>query len=93
MDSITIRRFDLVKLKTTKNVSYLSDDIDPHGIWSVLAIVGGDLLLCKKKSIIRIPASDVLLHHSYDLKQVLKSLENKDGQISKRSEVGKDENL
>lgn len=82
MDSTTIRRFDLVRLKTTKNVSYLSEDIDPHGVWSVIAILGTDLLLCKKKSVIKIPASDVLLHHSYDLKQVLNSIEMKNGKSS-----------
>ncbi len=81
MDNITIRRFDLVRLKTTANVNYLSADIheaaDPKGIWSVVAIVGSELLLCQKKAVIKIPASDVLLYHNYDLQNVLGSLEKK----------------
>lgn len=81
MDNITIRRFDLVKLKTTLNVNYLSADIheaaDPRGVWSVIAILGKELLLCQKKAVIKIPASDVLLHHNYDLQNVLESIEKK----------------
>lgn len=82
MDDIIISRFDLVTLKTTINVSYLSADtseeVVPNGTWSVIAIIGQELLLCKKKAVIKIPASDVLLYHKYDIKNVIATLGKRD---------------
>lgn len=90
MDDIIISRFDLVTIRTTKNVSYLSADtcekVDPNGTWSVLAILGRDLLLCKKKAVIRIPASDVLLFHKYDIKSVIDSLGKPNDQEVRKTE-------
>lgn len=90
MDDIIISRFDLVTIRTTKNVSYLSADtsekVDPNGTWSVLAILGRDLLLCKKKAVIKIPASDVLLFHKYDIKSVIDSLGKPNDQEARKTE-------
>jgi len=58
------KQFDQVRIITTRNVRYLSAppgvEVDPHGIWSVSAIVGNELLLVKNNVVIRIPDSDVL---------------------------------
>jgi len=73
-----IKRFDQVKLRTVKNVRYLSappdEDISPHGVWSVTAAVDGELLLAKNNAIIRIPAADVLVIADYDLEALNKVL-------------------
>lgn len=77
-------RFDQVTLVTTRNVSYLSaspeESPDPQGIWSVAGAIGQDLLLTKKQTVIRIPASDVRLVIRYDPAAVLNKLEELHGQ-------------
>jgi len=60
-----IEQFDQVRIRTTRNVTYLSappgTNTTPDGIWSVVsAIDKTDLLLAKSNIIIRIPATDVL---------------------------------
>ena len=69
-----IERFDQVKLRTTKNVEYLSapsnTKVSPQGVWSVVASVAGELLLAKNNAIIKIPASDVLVISEYDLEDL-----------------------
>lgn len=74
-----IGRFDQVRIKTTKNVKYLSappgTKISPQGIWSVVAVVADDeLLLAKSNAIVRIPINDVLKVADYSLKDVLAPL-------------------
>ena len=72
MDSqITFKRFDQVRIITTKNVHYLSappgTEISPKGIWQVSGAVADELLLIKNNIVIRIPPSDVLKVIEYDL--------------------------
>lgn len=77
-------------IRTTINVSYLSADtsekVEPSGTWSVIAILGRDLLLCKRKAVIKIPASDVLLYHKYDIKSVIESLGKQDDKKARKTE-------
>jgi len=55
-----IKQFDIVQLLRTKNVKYISEqNTSPHGSWSVIAVVGDDLLLSKNNCIIKIPLNDV----------------------------------
>ena len=61
-----IRQFDRIKLRTTKNIRYMTAPPGggmptPHGIWSVVASVGGDLLICKGPIICRVPISDICI--------------------------------
>jgi hypothetical protein len=69
-----IKRFDQVKLLTTKNVYYLSappmSETTPHGVWSVVAAVNNDGMLAKDSTIIRIPAGDVLVVSDYCLERL-----------------------
>ncbi len=65
-----ISRFDLVMLRTTKNVNYLSappgTKATPNGVWSVAAIIQQDLMVVKDQTIIRIPATDVIKVQDYE---------------------------
>lgn len=70
-NKITYKRFDQVRILTTKNVRYLSappgTKLDPKGIWQVSGVVANELLLVKNNILIRIPPSDVLKIIEYDL--------------------------
>jgi hypothetical protein len=60
-----LKQFDLVKLKTTKNVKFLTapDDkeVSPHGAWSVIGVFDKtDALLCKEGATCRIPIEDII---------------------------------
>tara|TARA_R110000751_G_scaffold6623_1_gene28165 strand:+ start:559 stop:840 length:282 start_codon:yes stop_codon:yes gene_type:complete len=74
-----IGRFDQVKIKTTTNVHYLSappgTKSKPDGVWSVVAALDNDDLFAAQNNIlIRIPAADVLLMKSYDIKDITENL-------------------
>lgn len=59
-----IGRFDQVRIRTTRNVNYLSapdgELLNPNGIWLVAGVVGDELLLTKNNIVIKIPPTDVL---------------------------------
>lgn len=82
-----ISRFDLVMLKTTKHVNYLSASpgtkITPDGVWSVVAVIEQDLLIVKDQIVVRIPATDVIKIRDYE-KEISNLLEKKDGQKTSR---------
>jgi hypothetical protein len=77
-EEVRFDRFDQVRLRTTKNVKYLSappgTHASPQGLWSVAGVVAGELLLVKYNIIIRIPATDVLKIESYDVNDVTRLL-------------------
>jgi hypothetical protein len=72
-----IKRFDLVSLKTIRNVTYLNGPAGrpskPSGNWIVVysGTKEDRLLLAKDETIIQIPKSDVLKVANYDLKKIL----------------------
>ena len=65
-DAVEYKQGDLVRLLTTRGVSYLSHQPDEHvtpkGVWTVAAGVAGDLLLTKGSATIRIPGADVQMY-------------------------------
>lgn len=74
-----IQQFDVVRIITTRNVSYLSadpsdSDVSPHGLWTVTSVIGEQLLITKGKVSVLIPFTDVLLHSKYSLDRFLESL-------------------
>lgn len=75
MDTKLIKRFDLVRLKTIKNVVWVSGPsgrpATPQGLWSVVGNVGKILFIAKDETIAQIPVSDVLKVADYDLDSVL----------------------
>ena len=60
-----LKQFDLIQIITSKNVKYLSAVKDkvpsPHGNWSIVGFVGGDVIISRDKAIVRLPVSDVKL--------------------------------
>ena len=76
----TISRFDQVSLITTKNVSYISTESieppTPDGAWTVVALIGTDLVVQKDLTVIRLPSKDVLKIMDYNkaMKQVFSFL-------------------
>ncbi len=63
-----VGQFDLVRIRTTRNVSYYSSPTGqtPHGEWTVIVAVGQTLLLHKADAVVRIPAGDVELLAVHD---------------------------
>ena len=79
-----IKRFDQVRLTTTKNVKYLNGPAgrtpNPHGTWSVIGNIGDDLLLAKDSTTIKIPYLDVIVVAEYKIDDLK---EQTDGQKAK----------
>lgn len=66
-----IKQFDIVKLKTTKNVRYISspnnNPTKPTGNWSVIGFIGNEILLSKDLTIIKVLINDVIKVANYKL--------------------------
>jgi hypothetical protein len=79
-DTIEYNQGDLVRLLTTKHVSYLShppdETITPEGTWLVAGGVAGDLLLTKGSATIRIPGADVQMYMKRDRSQLNAQLDD-----------------
>ena len=60
-----IRQFDNIKLRTTKNIKYVSAPPgimpNPQGIWNVVGNLGKELLICKESALCKVPISDVYI--------------------------------
>jgi hypothetical protein len=74
-----MKRFDLVVLKTIKNVKWMSGPAGrparPKGNWVVVCGVEGDkLLIAKDETVIKIPAADVMLVGSYDTQMTIEAI-------------------
>lgn len=64
-----LKQFDIVSIKTIKNVKYLSSAPgyvpSPHGQWSIVGFIGQEVLLCKDGAIIKIPHRDIDVKAAY----------------------------
>lgn len=60
-----IRQFDRIRLKTTRNIHYLSappgEIPSPHGVWIVVGNIGKDLVVSKDDAVCRVPVEDITL--------------------------------
>lgn len=78
-----IKQFDIVQLKTTKHIRYLStpSDVtpDPHGAWSVVGNLGRDLLVCKGPILCRVPVADVLVVGESPVDTISEKINGKEG--------------
>jgi hypothetical protein len=87
------RRFDFIKLITTKNIKFVSGPprrpADPDGIWSVIGNLPGEavLLAAKDETVIAVPITDIKKVGSFDTDKYMEQIrvarklkENKDGQ-------------
>jgi len=76
-------KFDVVMIKTTKNVKYISVDpklVSPKGYWTVSNIVENDLMITKNSVVIRIPQEDVL--KAVDINQSMSRIHGLLGRLS-----------
>ena len=85
-----IKRFDLVTIKTTRNITFLSGPAtrpaDPRGNWVVYAGTDdGEIILARKETIIRIPAADVVRVAEYGLEHAFESIKK----IRTRADISK----
>jgi hypothetical protein len=78
MSNAIVRQLDCVNIKTTKNVTYISDlpgNIpNPHGNWVVVGVIDGDVLISKATALVRIPISDVTVVSQSGFSDVLNML-------------------
>lgn len=83
MDNIEYRQFDIVRLRHTKNIKYLSGPrgraTSPKGEWSIVGFIDREAILAKQNTIIRVPVSDIARIAEY----------NKDALLDKLRNVGK----
>lgn len=99
MDNKFIKRFDQIRLLTTRNVKWMSAPkgaiVSPKGVWSVAAIINNSDILCvQNTAAIRIPMTDVLKVADYDISSITKDFgklsygerEEAEGGGSERSE-------
>lgn len=68
---IVLKQFDQVKLLTTSRITYLSappnTPCSPQGLWTIAAVVSGDLLLTKDNIVIRVNPLDVIKINEYNI--------------------------
>jgi hypothetical protein len=75
-----IKRFDIIRLKTTKNIKWLSGPAgrpaDPRGNWSVIAGVEDTdrLLISKDETTAQVPESDVIKVADYGFEHAIESI-------------------
>lgn len=84
-----LSQLDRVKLLSTKRVTYLSakpgEELNPHGVWTVIGFIDDQALLSKESMVIKIPIGDVLKCESVDVKSIINQLSRvKYGQERKR---------
>lgn len=74
------KQFDIVRIKTTKRVHWMSgppgESIDPQGNWSVVGALGVMLVLCKDQTIIVIPFEDVTKVADYRIEKLFEESSN-----------------
>ena len=77
-DQTQIKRFDLVRLLTIKNVKYVSGPAgraaSPQGVWSVIGNVGVMIFLAKEDTVIEIPIIDIVKIADYSVERVLNNV-------------------
>lgn len=88
-----IQRFDIVMIKTTKNVKWLSGPAGrpsmPKGNWIVVAIGRkNQILIAKDETMVQIPVSDVEKIGGYSIERVIDAVKKINPKTIK---VGRDE--
>lgn len=75
-----LNSLDLVQIKTVENVKWLSGPKgtkpSPHGVWSISHFLGGDAIIAKDGTLVRIPVSDIQRVGTLTLNRVYEQLAN-----------------
>jgi len=86
MPEIQIKQFDQIKLRTTKNIRYLSAPPgvmpDPNGVWTVVGNLGTDLLVSKGAATCKVPLADVYITGRSMPDRLLEKIHGKEGKRS-----------
>ncbi len=86
----TLKQLDQVNILTTKNVKYMAAEPgeapSPHGLWSVVGFVAGEVLIAKQGAIVKIPIEDIRKVVDYDIQDVLQRVQ--DLMYGKKQEQG-----
>lgn len=74
-----IKRFDIIRIKTVKNVEWLSGPASrpasPQGNWSVVAgLPDGKILIAKDETVAQIPMEDVFKVADYGIEHAVGSI-------------------
>jgi len=81
-EKFLIRQFDLVKIKTTKHVHWLSAppgvDPTPDGLWMVVMVVGNNLVINKGPVMCAIPPTDIIWVGTPKFVEVISNGESED---------------
>lgn len=80
-----LKQFDIVRIKTTKRIRYLSSPSNniatPHGNWSIVGFVGQDAIISKEKTLVRVPLSDIEKIASYNIENLFNKIRHYDKNI------------
>ena len=83
-----IKRLDVVRILTIKNIKWVSGPAgrpaSPQGEWSVSGANGSLLLLAKDETIIQIPYNDVAVVAEYDIQRVINNVRK----VRQMSDIG-----
>lgn len=64
-----LKQFDIVRIISAKNIKFVSGPrgraATPDGDWSIVAIVGYDVMIAKDETIVRAPLNAIRLVASY----------------------------
>lgn len=73
-----IKRLDIVKIKSIKNVTWISGPAarpaGPKGNWSVVGNIGNILLIAKDETLAQVPVEDVIKVAEYDIQKVIENI-------------------
>lgn len=81
LEVMMLNRFDLVVIKTVKNIKYLSGPsgrpAKPQGVWVIIHVFDDKtVFLGKDETVIRIPIDDIDRVARYDINTVIDKLKN-----------------
>lgn len=75
-----VKRFDLVGIRTIRNVVWVSGPATrpakPQGSWSVVGNIGKTLVLARNETIIQIPIGDVYKMADYSIEKVINGIKD-----------------
>jgi hypothetical protein len=91
------RRFDFIKLLTTKNINFVSGPprrpADPDGVWSVVGNIPGQasVIAAKDQTIIIVPITDIKKIGRFDSETYLKKIKEIKRKPKEDTENGQEE--
>lgn len=89
MSDYAPRRFDIVQIKTTKNINFVSGlkgkIPSPHGNWSIVGFIGTDAIISRDSTTVRVPIQDVRIIAKLNTESLIRELGDKRGKKGKEN--------